>query len=252
MKKTTNLLNLDELSEEKRQNPLFQSYILSFISSLIADYDNDNTFIFQLLNQQKDMVIGRDSIIRTILVTYLEKFGFEKIYQGLQNEGFQSILLERKSGAIVSVEVIPDTIETVIRSKDYQTIHFDTKKLLREVVKDKPNLDDFISLDIYELPLISLAEEKLLPQCQSMISRIESLPGTTETSVSDYYATGCILGYTDEFVRQLEETYRLDEERLLREKEKIKMKKLAAFPAELQSFYQVDTYNFQYKNIKKS
>ena len=78
MKKTTNLLNLDELSEEERQNPLFQSYILSFISSLIADYDNDNTFIFQLLNQQKDMVIGRDSIIRTILVTYLEKFGFEK------------------------------------------------------------------------------------------------------------------------------------------------------------------------------
>ena len=53
MKKTTNLLNLDKLSEEERQNPLFQSYILSFISSLIADYDNDNTFYFSIVESTK-------------------------------------------------------------------------------------------------------------------------------------------------------------------------------------------------------
>ncbi len=249
--------NISEQIKNKDDIPT-RLQLLAIASSLgiagddLIHTDEKKEFISQVLNYEtypfKSGNIDRDSTIRSILVSYLQRFGFQKIYQGSQDEGYQSLLLNKKDKVVLSVEILPGTGRTVIRSRDNQLRSFATKDVLNQMMSDNPDFSSYRTKDVQDLPLVSLKESLTLPYLQPMHDRIDKLSGAAEATASTFFATGCIQGYSKEFVRELEEQYLADERIYLEKKAVIQKEKLNFFSPYLKRYYQSQLQSFDSEN----
>lgn len=137
----------------------------------------------------------------------LESRGCNKFYQGSKEDGGQILLLDGNSGTIFSVEVNPDTNEAEIRTHRKQKTVFPTEVVLDRICRTAPLFSDYTVEDFWDLPLISLQEERNLPYCTTPHERVELLMGAGVDAAEVYRATGKIPFVDDQKIRQAENEF---------------------------------------------
>ena len=167
----------------------------------------------------------------------LESRGCNKFYQGSKEDGGQILLLDGNSGTIFSVEVNPYTNEAEIRTHRKQKTMFPTEVVLDRICRTAPLFSDYTVEDFWDLPLISLQEERNLPYCTTPHERVELLMGAGEDAAEVYRETGMIPFVGDEKIRQAENDFLMELAAFNRNVADLLDKKTSNLPDEVMNRY---------------
>lgn len=239
----------------------FIDQLLDDIYTIRGDYgslssEEKREIILAVLVQKLNQVdeIRQKANHNTSYVNYihtLESSGFQRFFQGYEKQGYQTLLVEPNSKAMCSVEIVPGTDKAIIRTNASNNYIFDTEQVIDLIAQENPDFSSLTPSKIQDLPLISLAEEQVLPYCAPLYDRIDRLTGSLEATADTYFATGVIPGYSREFVCDLEREYILDDCRAQIARENVIKQKLEYFPEDIAEFYRSGLQNKKTDSIRQ-
>lgn len=171
------------------------------------------------------------------LAQMLISSGCKTIYQGDENEGFQTLLLDGNSGTIFSVEVVPGTNSAEIRTNRRQHYQFPTQDIIARASSDTPLFSTWKAENYWNIPLVPLAEESSLLNFSPLHARIDVLRDGPEYPDLVYFTTGILPGVSQERIQAVEEQYIHDVANFNTSVENIIHEKMSRLPEAVQDFY---------------
>lgn len=171
------------------------------------------------------------------LVQLLASKGCKTIYHNDESESFQTIMLDCNSGTVFSVEVLPWLNSAEIRTDRNQHYTFPTEDIINRIGTDVPLFSDYTVTNYWDIPFVSLVEEKQMLNFAPMVARIEALQGSPEAAALVYYTTGTLPGVSREKLLETEMQYQQDVNRFNSQMNSIINDRMALFPQQIQNFY---------------
>lgn len=171
------------------------------------------------------------------LVQLLASKGCKTIYQSDENENFQTLMLDGNSGTIFSVEVLPWTNSAEIRTDRNQHYTFPTEDIVNRITTDAPLFSDYTVNNYWDIPFVSLVEEKKMLNFAPLFARIDILQGGPEEASLVYYTTGILPGVPREKLLETEMQYQQDVNKFNSLMNSIIDDRMNQLPQQVQKFY---------------
>lgn len=171
------------------------------------------------------------------LVQLLTSVGCKTIYQNDQDDDFQVLMWDCNSGTVFSVECLPWTNSAEIRTDRNQHYAFPTEDIINRIGAGAPLFSDFTVNNYWDIPFVSLVQEKKMLNFSPLFARIDTLQGGPEEASLVYYTTGIVPGVPQEKVLEVEMQYQKDVNNFNSKVNSIIDDRMSLLPQPAQKFY---------------